>query len=241
MAELPHTEASLKALTIPKLKEILLPLSLSVLGRKDELITRILDHYSPSAPSPAKAGESTTLAAEESTGDAEVVAPATEGAEAVEPVSEALVTVEVEKKIELTEEEKEAKLKEEEEKRAQRATRFGIQEAVKEVSKEDEAKKKRGEKFGLDNGAAEPAKIVKSVAAIDLPLGHSKPERKPKAAPAATSKPTPVAAATVQKDDTVVDPGLAKRIADDEEKKKKRAARFASGPEPAEKKTKVDA
>ncbi|GAA5867331.1 hypothetical protein JCM8547_003309 [Rhodosporidiobolus lusitaniae] len=192
-----YTEASLKGLTVPKLKDILAAHSLPVTGKKDDLIQRILSSpgLSPSTPSttdttgPASATDEPDGLGE--TGLAEVSAAANltteQGAEEVgeglksKDAEEAEVDQQgggedaakaAEEAAKKVEEAKKAR-EQEEERRRKRAERFG-----QVPGEEEAAKKARAEKYGLqiEEGANG---LEKSLAALDRPLGQKR-QREPK-------------------------------------------------------------
>ncbi|GAA5956005.1 hypothetical protein JCM21900_002643 [Sporobolomyces salmonicolor] len=283
-----YSESSLKALTVPKLKEILAAHSLPVTGRKDELVARILaspaasaeetaDSTGPSAATDepdgaglsgtaelsaavateARVGESSAVEEDQGLGTGEAVegglVAAGGGAAQPEPSAEDKAAAEQAAKEARAEA---AQL--EEEKRKARAARFGVTvaPAAEKEGQTDEALKQRAERFGLSTKEEDPAKLDKSLDALDRALGANKRERKPKPtskavpvngvsvadAAASTGGPISLASAAAEPAAAVAaDPELAKRMADEEDKKRKRAARFgAAATEPQEKKAKVD-
>ncbi|KAK4704544.1 SAP domain-containing ribonucleoprotein, partial [Phenoliferia sp. Uapishka_3] len=231
-----HTETSLKALTVPKLKELLVAAGLSVTGKKDELISRILE--APTVPlasaSPAPADPSPAVPTPAAEPTPVITAAETASAETPAPTPAP---------VELTAEEKAAKASAEEEKRKARAARFGQPDEEKKEEKKDDVLSKRAEKYGTGKKVEEkPAASVEkltdrprtlfsqSLEALDRPLGEKK-ARAPKAAvvaatttPAAEKK-APAAPKAAPKE---VDPELQKKLADEEEKKRKRAERFGA-------------
>ncbi|GAA5935937.1 hypothetical protein JCM1841_006596 [Sporobolomyces salmonicolor] len=283
-----YSESSLKALTVPKLKEILAAHSLPVTGRKDELVARILaspaasaaetaDSTGPSAATDepdgtglsgtaevsaaaateARVGESSAVEEDQGLGTGEAVegGPVAAGGGGAQPEQSA------EDKAAAEQAAKEARAeaaKLEEEKRKARAARFGVPvaPATEKEGQTDEALKQRAERFGLSTKEEGPAKLDKSLDALDRALGANKRERNPKPtskavpvngvsvadAAASTGGPiSPASAAAEPAAAVAADPELAKRMAEEEDKKRKRAARFgAAATEPQEKKAKVD-
>ncbi|SGZ26995.1 BQ5605_C025g10020 [Microbotryum silenes-dioicae] len=253
----PHTETSLKALTVPKLKDLLTAASLSTVGKKDELIARLLEakveNGSSASAEPEAAATSTTttkvepIALTENAVASSTEAPSTDAASVTPAAPAPAATPAV---PEPTAEEKAERLRLEQEKRAARAARFGVvgngataAAAVDEMAK---AKEERAKRFGLpQEGEKEKQdQLDKSLSALDRPLGEKR-AREPKAPKPATGAPnsaaaTPAKAAAPAEKEKEIDPELAAKIAQEEERKRKRAERFGA-PAPVEKKAKTAA
>ncbi|SCV70093.1 BQ2448_1487 [Microbotryum intermedium] len=236
----PHTETSLKALTVPKLKadtrqnvyllpcciqDLLTAASLSTVGKKDELIARLLEaniedgSYTSSEPEAVAAATKTTTTAEAATavtenGSATAAAStpvaaltetsSTDAVAAAAPAT-ALAPAATPAVPEPTAEEKAERLRLEQEKRAARAARFGVvdngaTDATASIDEVAQAKEQRAKRFGLpQEGEKEKQdKLDKSLSALGRPLGEKRarePQAPKTAAAAAAAAPNTTAAA----------------------------------------------
>lgn len=146
---------------------------LSQAGKKDELITRLLDGPSPIDPAAAvevTSNEAPDAPAPESTAGPEPVAVQVESTTAANdpvPINPAVPEAgdkPVEAEAEVSAEEKAAALKAEQDKREARAARFGqsVPSSVQAGGEDEEAiKAKRGEKYGTGKKEAAPQGIEK--------------------------------------------------------------------------------
>ncbi|GAA6044601.1 hypothetical protein JCM8097_007448 [Rhodosporidiobolus ruineniae] len=277
----PYTESQLRALTVPKLKELLAAHSLPVTGKKDDLVARILaaslgpdtptttDTTGPSSSVDEPDGlgqsglaETTAAVSTETERSAQEVVEGTKAGSAAE--ESALPAVGGDAAAAQSEADAAAQVEaarlareQEEERRRKRLERFGGNGAAKEESEEELAKKRRAEKYGIqvEEPAKGDAKLDKSLAALDRPLGSArqrkdkKPDPQSKSSAPSTGGPGVVDAAAPGKKAqasaepaaaVAADPELAKRLEAEEEKKRKRAERFGGGPAQPEKKAKLD-
>ncbi|KAK4054283.1 hypothetical protein OIO90_003516 [Microbotryomycetes sp. JL221] len=246
----PHTDASLKALTVAKLKELLSEQGLPVSGKKDELVARLLEAQSSSATNngtaqqqqqitTADASSTTTATATQqndattaasasapavsASGDVAAANGATPAADAAKPAS-----------VELTAEQRAERNKQEEDKRKARLARFGGQ-STDAINAADDALKKRAERFGVDQSQDDG--LDKSIDKLDQPLGskRERPAKTDKSKQAQDNKGNNNKKPNKQANPAIKDkiaqapnPELQKKLAEEEEKKRKRAERFGA-------------